>query len=136
MKSILYLIFMLLVGWVIYVSFFGQKNDLELRDKLLSTGKAFGESVIDVFKNETDKISNKDYQELMKKLDQSVAQLKEADQEQNQYQKEISEIELRKKEISDQIGHSQEEISSSQKEKLKNLAEDIVSLSSQMSEKK
>ncbi len=127
---------MLLVGWVIYVSFFGQKNDLELRDKLLSTGKAFGESVIDVFKNETDKISNKDYQELMKKLDQSVAQLKEADQEQNQYQKEISEIELRKKEISDQIGHSQEEISSSQKEKLKNLAEDIVSLSSQMSEKK
>ena len=136
MKSILYLIFMLLVGWVIYVSFFGQKNDLELRDKLLSTGKAFGESVIDVFKNETDKISNKDYQELMKKLDQSVAQLKEADQEQNQYQKEISEIELRKKEISDQIDLSQEEISSSQKEKLKNLAEDIVSLSSQMSEKK
>lgn len=127
---------MLLVGWVIYVSFFGQKNDLELRDKLLSTGKAFGESVIDVFKNETDKISNKDYQELMKKLDQSVAQLKEADLEQNQYQKEISEIELRKKEISDQIDHSQEEISSSQKEKLKNLAEDIVSLSSQMSEKK
>jgi len=136
MKSILYLIFMLLVGWVIYVSFFGQKNDLELRDKLLSTGKAFGESVIDVFKNETDKISNKDYQELMKKLDQSVAQLKEADLEQNQYQKEISEIELRKKEISDQIDHSQEEISSSQKEKLKNLAEDIVSLSSQMSDKK
>jgi chromosome segregation ATPase len=136
MKSILYLVFMLLVGWVIYVSFFGQKNDLELRDKLLSTGKAFGESVIDVFKNETDKISNKDYQELMKKLDQSVAQLKEADQEQNQYQKEISEIELRKKEISDQIDHSQEEISSSQKEKLKNLAEDIVSLSSQMSDKK
>lgn len=136
MKSILYLVFMLLVGWVIYVSFFGQKNDLELRDKLLSTGKAFGESVIDVFKNETDKISNKDYQELMKKLDQSVAQLKEADLEQNQYQKEISEIELRKKEISDQIDHSQEEISSSQKEKLKNLAEDIVSLSSQMSEKK
>lgn len=136
MKSILYLVFMLLVGWVIYVSFFGQKNDLELRDKLLSTGKAFGESVIDVFKNETDKISNKDYQELMNKLDKSVAQLKEADQEQNQYQKEISEIELRKKEISDQIGHSQEEISSSQKEKLKNLAEDIVSLSSQMSEKK
>jgi chromosome segregation ATPase len=127
---------MLLVGWVIYVSFFGQKNDLELRDKLLSTGKAFGESVIDVFKNETDKISNKDYQELMKKLDQSVAQLKEADLEQNQYQKEISEIELRKKEISDQIDHSQEEISSSQKEKLKNLAEDIVSLSSQMSDKK
>lgn len=127
---------MLLVGWVIYVSFFGQKNDLELRDKLLSTGKAFGESVIDVFKNETDKISNKDYQELMKKLDQSVAQLKEADLEQNQYQKEISEIELRKKEISDQIGNSQEEISSSQKEKLKNLAEDIVSLSSQMSDKK
>jgi hypothetical protein len=136
MKSILYLVFMLLVGWVIYVSFFGQKNDLELRDKLLSTGKAFGESVIDVFKNETDKISNKDYQELMKKLDQSVAQLKEADLEQNQYQKEISEIELRKKEISDQIDHSQEEISSSQKEKLKNLAEDIVSLSSQMSDKK
>ncbi len=136
MKSILYLVFMLLVGWVIYVSFFGQKNDLELRDKLLSTGKAFGESVIDVFKNETDKISNKDYQELMKKLDQSVAQLKEADLEQNQYQKEISEIELRKKEISDQIGNSQEEISSSQKEKLKNLAEDIVSLSSQMSDKK
>jgi len=136
MKSILYLVFMLLVGWVIYVSFFGQKNDLELRDKLLSTGKAFGESVIDVFKNETDKISNKDYQDLMKKLDQSVAQLKEADLEQNQYQKEISEIELRKKEISDQIEHSQEEISSSQKEKLKNLAEDIVSLSSQMSDKK
>lgn len=79
-KNLIMLLIVALVGWIVYTTFFGNKEDLERRNKLLGAAKQLGESVVDIFKSESGKVKDGTYSEILVKLDQAIDQLKQADQ--------------------------------------------------------
>jgi hypothetical protein len=122
-----------LIIWGVYVSFFGNSKEIQLRNKLLNTGKEFGQSVVDVFQNEKEKIEDGNYDKVLSKLDDAIDNLKQADKDNGKFNSEIKEIEDQKialkNNINDNQGHSNSE---ENEKKIKKLAEDIIKLSEKM----
>ena len=132
-KNLLYLIFLGLIIWGVYVSFFGNSKEIQLRNKLLNTGKEFGQSVVDVFQNEKEKMEDGDYDKVFSKLDDAIDNLKKADNVNGKYNSEIKEIEDQKTALKNNINNNQENSNSEENEKkIKKLAEDIIKLSEKM----
>jgi peptidoglycan hydrolase CwlO-like protein len=132
-KNLLYLIFLGLIIWGVYVSFFGNSKEIQLRNKLLNTGKEFGQSVVDVFQNEKEKIEDGNYDKVLSKLDDAIDNLKQADKDNGKFNSEIKEIEDQKTALKNNINENQENSNSDENEKkIKKLAEDIIKLSEKM----
>jgi hypothetical protein len=132
-KNLLYLILMGLIIWGVYVSFFGNSKEIHLRNKLLNTGKEFGQSVVDVFQNEKEKIEDGNYDKVLSKLDDAIDNLKQADKDNGKFNSEIKDIEDQKIALKNNINDNQEHSNSEENEKkIKKLAEDIIKLSEKM----
>jgi hypothetical protein len=132
-KNLLYLIFLGLIIWGVYVSFFGNSKEIQLRNKLLNTGKEFGQSVVDVFQNEKEKMEDGNYDKVLSKLDDAIDNLKQADKDNGKFNSEIKEIEDQKTALKNNINENQENSNSEENEKkIKKLAEDIIKLSEKM----
>jgi hypothetical protein len=136
-KNLLFLLFVVLIGWVAYASMFGNSNDIELRNKLLSSGKDFGQSVINIFKSESGKVKSGTYDEVFKNLNNAINQLKEANKD-GKYTEQINKLNADKEKIEKSIQQNQNQQTkgsdpnAENNEKLKKLAEEIVSLSKEM----
>ncbi len=132
-KNLLYLILMGLIIWGVYVSFFGNSKEIQLRNKLLNTGKEFGQSVVDVFQNEKEKIEDGNYDKVFSKLDDAIDNLKKADNDNGKFNSEIKDIEDQKIALKNNINDNKEHSNSEENEKkIKKLAEDIIILSEKM----
>ena len=132
-KNLLYLIFLGLIIWGVYVSFFGNSKEIQLRNKLINTGKEFGQSVVDVFQNEKEKIEDGNYDKVLSKLDDAIDNLKQADRDNGKFNSEIKEIEDQKTALKNNINENQVNANSQENEKkIKKLAEDIIKLSEKM----
>ena len=122
-----------LIIWGVYVSFFGNSKEIQLRNKLLNTGKEFGQSVVDVFQNEKEKIEDGNYDKVLSKLDDAIDNLKQADKDNGKFNSEIKDIEDQKIALKNNINDNQEHSNSEENEKkIKKLAEDIIKLSEKM----
>ncbi len=136
-KNLLFLLFVVLIGWVAYVSMFGNNNDLELRNKLLNTGKDFGQSVINIFKSESGKVKSGTYDEVFKNLNNAIEHLKKANKD-GKYTDQINNLSAEKEQIEQSVQQNQNQQAkgtdpnAENNEKLKKLAEDIVSLTNEM----
>ena len=140
-KNIILLVIFLLIGWVIYVQFFGDTKDIELRNKLLNTGKDFGKSVVDIFKNESTKIQRGKYNEVFDKLGEAIKSLKKADAAKNEHSTEIERLSEEKDRLEKLIAENKNiesnglDPNSENNQKLKKLAEDIIALTNKMEQK-
>jgi hypothetical protein len=122
-----------LIIWGVYVSFFGNSKEIQLRNKLLNTGKEFGQSVVDVFQNEKEKIEDGNYDKVFSKLDDAIDNLKKADNDNGKFNSEIKDIEDQKIALKNNINDNKEHSNSEENEKkIKKLAEDIIILSEKM----
>ena len=122
-----------LIIWGVYVSFFGNSKEIQLRNKLLNTGKEFGQSVVDVFQNEKEKIEDGNYDKVLSKLDDAIDNLKQADKDNGKFNSEIKDIEDQKIALKNNINDNKEHSNSEENEKkIKKLAEDIIKLSEKM----
>jgi hypothetical protein len=122
-----------LIIWGVYVSFFGNSKEIQLRNKLLNTGKEFGQSVVDVFQNEKEKIEDGNYDKVFSKLDDAIDNLKKADNDNGKFNSEIKDIENQKIALKNNINDNKEHSNSEENEKkIKKLAEDIIILSEKM----
>jgi hypothetical protein len=136
-KNLLFLLFVVLIGWVAYVSMFGNNNDIELRNKLLNTGKDFGQSVINIFKSESGKVKSGTYDEVFKNLNNAIEHLKKANKD-GKYTDQINNLNAEKEKIEQSVQQNQNQqakgtdLNAENNEKLKKLAEDIVSLTNEM----
>lgn len=122
-----------LIIWGVYVSFFGNSKEIQLRNKLLNSGKDFGQSVVDVFQNEKEKMDDGNYDKVFSKLDDAIDNLKKADNVNGKFNSEIKEIEDQKITLKNKINENQDNSNSEDNEKkIKKLAEDIIKLSEKM----
>jgi hypothetical protein len=130
------LLIVAIIGWVVYVSFFGKPEDIALRDRLLNKGKELGEVVSDIFKSESQKVKSGDYDQIFDKLGEALKNLKQADEKSKKYGDEINRLSDEKnrleKIVKDNSG-SESEMAENNK-KLKKLADDIVILTNKMQE--
>jgi hypothetical protein len=68
-KNILTLAVLAIIGWVIYATFYGKPEDIQLRNNLLNKSKELGQAVTDIFKSETKKVKSGEYEQVFGKLD-------------------------------------------------------------------
>ena len=132
-KNILTLLFLAIIGWVIYVSFYGKPEDIQLRNNLLSKGKELGQAVGDIFKSETHKVKSGEYDKVFAKLDETLDELKKVsknkdqDEEINRLSEEKERLE---KSIKDNKGNHTK--LSEENKKLQTLTDDIVNLTKKL----
>ena len=140
-KNLVMLLIVALIGWIVYVTFFGKPEDIELRNKLLGTGKQFGQSVVDIFKSESGKVKDGTYDEVFKKLDGAIEQLKQADQKKGEYSNDIKRLTDEKQRLEKLIEQNKGvagrgvDPNAENNENLKKLAQDIVDLTNKMETK-
>lgn len=130
------LLIVAIIGWVVYVSFWGKPEEIALRDRLLNKGKELGEVVSDIFKSESQKIKSGDYDQIFDKLGDALKNLKQADEKSKKYGDEINRLSDEKNRIEKIIKNnsgSESEMVENNK-KLKKLADDIVILTNKMQE--
>lgn len=130
------LLIVAIIGWVVYVSFWGKPEDIALRDRLLNKGKELGEVVSDIFKSESQKIKSGDYDQIFDKLGDALKNLKQADEKSKKYGDEINRLSDEKNRLEKIIKNnsgSESEMAENNK-KLKKLADDIVILTNKMQE--
>ena len=118
-------------------SFILNKCFIELRNKLLNTGKDFGQSVINIFKSESGKVKSGTYDEVFKNLNNAIEHLKKANKD-GKYTDQINNLNAEKEKIEQSVQQNQNQqakgtdLNAENNEKLKKLAEDIVSLTNEM----
>lgn len=135
-KRLIMLVLVALVGWVVYVTVLGDSEDKAKRDKLLGTAKDFGQSIVDVFQHEQEKVKEGTYDELLASLDKAIDNLKEAD-EKGDYNKRLQDLKTEKERIQKLIEQNKgartaEDPNIQNKEDLKKLAENVVKLTEEM----
>lgn len=134
------LVLVALVGWVVYVTVLGDSEDKAKRDKLLGTAKDFGQSIVEVFQHEQEKVKEGTYDELLASLDKAIDNLKEADAK-GDYKKRLQDLQTEKERIEDLINQNKgarmaEDPNIQNNEDLKKLAENVVKLTEDMEKNK
>jgi Na+-transporting NADH:ubiquinone oxidoreductase subunit NqrC len=135
LKKIIALLVLALIAWVIFVTFYGNADDIQLRNKLLTKSKELGLAVGEIFKSETHKINSGEYDKVFAKLDETIVELKKASKS-DEHDEEINRLSNEKERIEKSIREYQGNHSklSEENKKLQNLTDDIVKLSKKIQE--
>jgi predicted ribosome quality control (RQC) complex YloA/Tae2 family protein len=128
-KNLLYLLVLAVIGWVVYVSFFGKPDDIKLRNNLLSKGKDLGMAVSDIFQSETKKVNSGEYKQVFNKLNETLDELKKASKN-KEHDDEITRLSEEKERLEKSIKENEGNQTklSEENKKLQILADDIVNL--------
>jgi predicted ribosome quality control (RQC) complex YloA/Tae2 family protein len=128
-KNLLYLLVLAVIGWVVYVSFFGKPDDIKLRNNLLSKGKELGMAVSDIFQSETKKVNSGEYKQVFNKLNETLDELKKASKN-KEHDDEITRLSEEKERLENSIKENEGNQTklSEENKKLQILADDIVNL--------
>lgn len=128
-KNILYLLVLAVIGWVVYVSFFGKPDDIKLRNNLLNKGKELGMAVSDIFQSETKKVNSGEYKQVFSKLNETLDELKKASKN-KEHDDEINRLSEEKERLEQSIKKNEGNQTklSEENKKLQILADDIVNL--------
>jgi predicted ribosome quality control (RQC) complex YloA/Tae2 family protein len=128
-KNLLYLLVLAVIGWVVYVSFFGKPDDIKLRNNLLSKGKELGMAVSDIFQSETKKVNSGEYKQVFNKLNETLDELKKASKN-KEHDDEITRLSEEKERLEKSIKENEGNQTklSEETKKLQILADDIVNL--------
>jgi predicted ribosome quality control (RQC) complex YloA/Tae2 family protein len=128
-KNLLYLLVLAVIGWVVYVSFFGKPDDIKLRNNLLSKGKELGMAVSDIFQSETKKVNSGEYKQVFNKLNETLDELKKASKN-KEHDDEITRLSEEKERLEKSIKENEGNQTklSEENKKLQILADDIVNL--------
>lgn len=107
MKNLISLIVVLLIGWVVYVTFFGTAEDKVLRDKLFSGVKDTGKTVGEIFKSEKGKYQKGMYDKEITQINTLIETLSNneeaAKKDGMDYSAELEELRARKERMEDMI---------------------------------
>ena len=135
LKKIIALLVLALIAWVIFVTFYGNADDIQLRNKLLTKSKELGLAVGEIFKSETHKINSGEYDKVFAKLDETIVELKKASKS-DEHDEEINRLSNEKERIEKSIREYQGNHSklSEENKKLQDLTDDIVKLSKKIQE--
>ena len=128
-KNLLYLLVLAVIGWVVYVSFFGKPDDIKLRNNLLNKGKELGMAVSDIFQSETKKVNSGEYKQVFNKLNEMLDELKKASKN-KEHDDEITRLSEEKERLEKSIKENEGNQTklSEENKKLQILADDIVNL--------
>jgi predicted ribosome quality control (RQC) complex YloA/Tae2 family protein len=128
-KNLIYLLVLAVIGWVVYVSFFGKPDDIKLRNNLLSKGKELGMAVSDIFQSETKKVNSGEYKQVFNKLNETLDELKKASKN-KEHDDEITRLSEEKERLEKSIKENEGNQTklSEENKKLQILADDIVNL--------
>lgn len=128
-KNLLYLLVLAVIGWVVYVSFFGKPDDIKLRNNLLNKGKELGMAVSDIFQSETKKVNSGEYKQVFSKLNETLDELKKASKN-KEHDDEITRLSEEKERLEKSIKENEGNQTklSEENKKLQILADDIVNL--------
>ena len=128
-KNLLYLLVLAVIGWVVYVSFFGKPDDIKLRNNLLNKGKELGMAVSDIFQSETKKVNSGEYKQVFNKLNETLDELKKASKN-KEHDDEITRLSEEKERLEKSIKENEGNQTklSEENKKLQILADDIVNL--------
>lgn len=128
-KNLLYLLVLAVIGWVVYVSFFGKPDDIKLRNNLLNKGKELGMAVSDIFQSESKKVNSGEYEQVFNKLNETLDELKKASKN-KEHDDEITRLSEEKERLEKSIKENEGNQTklSEENKKLQILADDIVNL--------
>lgn len=128
-KNLLYLLVLAVIGWVVYVSFFGKPDDIKLRNNLLNKGKELGMAVSDIFQSESKKVNSGEYKQVFNKLNETLDELKKASKN-KEHDDEITRLSEEKERLEKSIKENEGNQTklSEENKKLQILADDIVNL--------
>lgn len=99
---LLSLLVVFLIGWVVYVTAFGDEDDIERRNKLFqSVGELTG-NVTDILSSEKDKIEAGVYDEQLDMLKKAIDNLKEAGGEAGEYADQIKSLQEQQQQLQEQ----------------------------------
>lgn len=100
MWRLLKLLVLLVIGWVIYVQFWGTTDQKQLRKNLFENVRQTGKSVGDIAKKENEKLKGKSFKEVLGKVGETIDKVKTDTQNFGSKTKEkVAEIERKKKEL-------------------------------------
>ena len=80
-KQLLKLLFLFVIGWIIYVQFWGTADEKALRQNLFENVRETGKNVGSILKNSKDKVQDGSFDDALSKIGTSIGTLK--DQAQN-----------------------------------------------------
>jgi hypothetical protein len=134
-KNILTLAVLAIIGWVIYATFYGKPEDIQLRNNLLNKSKELGQAVTDIFKSETKKVKSGEYEQVFGKLDETLDELKKVSKS-NEQESEINRLSEEKARLEKSIKENQDNDVklSEENKKLQNLTDDVVNLAKKIQE--
>lgn len=104
MKRILTLVVAFLIGWIIYVQFFGTAEDKALKAELLGNVKETGQSVLDILSAEKNRIEEGAYYEALDKLAEAIDKLRNEDKRSGgRYAEELANLEQQRNALKKRI---------------------------------
>lgn len=105
MKNILYLVFVGVIIWVVYATFFGNSEDRAMRDRLFKGLKETGSAITDILHSQKGKYNAGEYDQALEKISGVIAQLKQTKDGAEAHADELAALERQKAELEQLIGN-------------------------------
>ncbi len=99
MKNLLYLIFVGVVIWVVYATFFGNSDDKAMRDRLFKGLSETGSAITDILQSQKGRYNAGEYDQALDKLSAVIEQLKKAEGGTGEKAAEVARLEKQKAEL-------------------------------------
>jgi len=101
-KQLLKLVFLFVIGWIIYVQFWGTADEKALRQNLFENVRETGKNVGSILKNSKDKVQDGSFDDALSKIGTSIGTLKDEAQNMGEtYSTRLKTIEEKKDQLND-----------------------------------